>query len=227
MSQVFLWAFGLIGGLYLITQLAQLYYLFRYKSQLASEPEEWPKISIWVAARDEEATIERCITSLLSMNYPKSKIQILVGNDQSKDRTREIVEQLASVNSQIKLVDIEDRNDGLKAKARVMAQLDIHADADYYLITDADVWVNPDWAKTMLRSLWKKADSSNGGTDKIIGVCSGTTLVKSPNTWGWLQEIDWSYFMGLLNIISYAGVPATAVGTLHSSAAASSVVARA
>jgi len=212
MSQVFLWAFGLIGGLYLITQLAQLYYLFRYKSQLASEPEEWPKISIWVAARDEEATIERCITSLLSMNYPKSKIQILVGNDQSKDRTREIVEQLASVNSQIKLVDIEDRNDGLKAKARVMAQLDIHADADYYLITDADVWVNPDWAKTMLRSLWKKADSSNGGTDKIIGVCSGTTLVKSPNTWGWLQEIDWSYFMGLLNIISYAGVPATAVG---------------
>ena len=59
MTQVFLWAFGLIGGLYLITQLAQLYYLFRYKSQLAEEPSEWPKISIWVAARDEEATIER------------------------------------------------------------------------------------------------------------------------------------------------------------------------
>ncbi len=212
MIHLFFWTFGIVGGLYLITQLTQLVYLFRYKSQLADEPKEWPNISIWVAARDEEATIERCLTSLLSMDYPRSKIQILVGNDQSKDKTRAIVERLALVNSQIKLVDIEDRDDGLKAKARVMAQLDIHADADYYLITDADVWVNPNWAKTMLRSLWKKADSSNGGNDKVIGVCSGTTLVKSPNTWGWLQEIDWSYFMGLLNIISYAGVPATAVG---------------
>lgn len=212
MVGIILWLFGIVGGFYLLVQLTQLMYLYGYKTVLSDEPSEWPKISIWVAARDEEATISRCLTSLLEMDYPITKMQILVGNDQSIDNTREVVLQLASLHPQIQLIDIQDKNDGLKAKARVMAQLDIHADADYYLITDADVWVNPDWAKTMLRSLWKKADSSNGGSNKIIGVCSGITLVKSPNTWGWLQEIDWSYFMGLLNIISYAGVPATAVG---------------
>jgi cellulose synthase/poly-beta-1,6-N-acetylglucosamine synthase-like glycosyltransferase len=52
-----------------------------------------------------------------------------------------------------------------------------------------------------------------------VGVASGTTMVfANPSDKGWdylwakLQGIDWTYFMGLLNVISYAGVPATAVG---------------
>jgi cellulose synthase/poly-beta-1,6-N-acetylglucosamine synthase-like glycosyltransferase len=82
-----------------------------------------------------------------------------------------------------------------------MAQLDKFATGDYYLITDADVEVNPNWALGLLGSL-----SSD------MGVASGTTMVKSDGVWGWLQEIDWAYFMGLLNLISFSGIPATAVG---------------
>ena len=204
--------FFVIAGLYLMVQGVQLYYLYSYKSDLSKEPLQWPNISIWVAARNEEGTLERCLMSLIAMDYPSDKIQILVGNDQSTDNTSAIAYKLSIQFPQIRVIDIVDKEDGLKAKARVMAQLDIHAIGEYYLITDADVWVNPLWAKTMLRSLWKQANRSNGGSHKLIGVCSGTTLVKSPDAWGWLQEIDWSYFMGLLNVISYAGVPATAVG---------------
>jgi len=204
--------FCVISSLYILIQGIQLFYLYSYKAELSKVPTEWPNISIWVAARNEENTLERCLTSLLQMDYPSDKIQILVGNDQSTDRTGEIAKKLAEKYPQIEVIDIVDTADGLKAKARVMAQLDVRAKGEYFLITDADVWVNSQWAKTMLRSLWKKANRSNGGKDKIIGVCSGTTLVNSPHAWGWLQEIDWSYFMGLLNVISYAGVPATAVG---------------
>ena len=203
--------------LYLIVQIWQLQALFRYevyndfKTLQNEEPSVFPQISIWVACRNEEKNIENCILSLLDLNYPKDKIQILIGNDQSTDNTRQkildVIEQYSKQSQYsesktlLQLIDILDDDSGLKAKARVMAQLDKHAIGEYYLITDADVVVNPNWAIGLLGSL------SND-----MGVASGTTMVKSDGIWGWLQEIDWAYFMGLLNLISFSGIPATAVG---------------
>jgi cellulose synthase/poly-beta-1,6-N-acetylglucosamine synthase-like glycosyltransferase len=203
--------------LYLIVQIWQLQALFRYKvyndfQTLQNEdPSVFPQISIWVACRNEEKNIKHCLHSLLDLNYPKDKIQILIGNDQSTDNTRQkivdVIEQYSKQSQYsesktlLQLIDILDDDSGLKAKARVMAQLDKHAIGEYYLITDADVVVNPNWALGLLGSLSNE-----------MGVASGTTMVKSDGIWGWLQEIDWAYFMGLLNLISFSGIPATAVG---------------
>lgn len=201
--QQIIWAFPIyIWAAYILTQLVQLFFLGRYKANFKEEPSFWPQISIWVAARNEAENIGSCLNHLVKLDYPVDKVQILVGNDQSTDKTREIVLEYCTRYNHIQLIDIVDQPNNLRAKARVMAQLDVHAQGDYYLITDADVCVNPQWAKSMIRSL----------NTLQTGVASGTTVVKSPKIWGWLQEIDWSYFMGLLNIISYAGVPATAVG---------------
>ena len=203
--------------LYLIVQIWQLQALFRYEfynnfQTLQNEdPSVFPQISIWVACRNEEKNIEHCLLSLLDLNYPKDKIQILIGNDQSTDNTRQkildVIEQYSKQSQYsesktlLQLIDILDDDSGLKAKARVMAQLDKHAIGEYYLITDADVVVSPNWALGLLGSLSNE-----------MGVASGTTMVKSDGIWGWLQEIDWAYFMGLLNLISFSGIPATAVG---------------
>jgi len=198
----------LVGLMYILVQLIQLYYLIGYKAKFENPPSEWPMISIWVAARNEAENIGDCLSALVNMDYPKEKLQILVGNDQSTDETGSIARKWAQEYDFIQVIDITDNDSGLKAKARVMAQLDGHAQGDFYLITDADVRVNAQWAKTMIQSL-----------PENVGVASGTTMVKSqPDYKGWdqiwahLQGIDWTYFMGLLNVISYAGVPATAVG---------------
>jgi cellulose synthase/poly-beta-1,6-N-acetylglucosamine synthase-like glycosyltransferase len=203
--------------LYLIVQIWQLQALFRYEvynnfqTIQIEDPSVFPQISIWVACRNEEKNIEHCLLSLLDLNYPKDKIQILIGNDQSTDNTRQkildVIEQYSKQSQYsesktlLQLIDILDDDSGLKAKARVMAQLDKHAIGEYYLITDADVVVSPNWALGLLGSLSNE-----------MGVASGTTMVKSDGIWGWLQEIDWAYFMGLLNLISFSGIPATAVG---------------
>lgn len=189
--------------LYIAIQMWQLGVLFRYQSKEIKYYAEadLPKISIWVACRNEENNIRACIESLLALEYPKEKIQILIGNDQSTDNTRAIALEFANQYEFISLIDIVDNHSGLKAKARVMAQLDVHADGEYYLITDADVRVKPYWVQGLLSNMEDK-----------MGVCSGTTMVRSSGIDGWLQEIDWAYFMGLLNVISYSGVPATAVG---------------
>lgn len=198
-----IWVLILVGilGLYILVQLWQTATLFRYHDTLLEEPNEWPKISILVAARNEESHIAACLEALTNLNYPIEKVQIIVGNDQSTDGTRDIIVEYQKLHSNITLVDISDEETGLKAKARVMAAMDSLAEGEYYLVTDADVQVNPEWAKHLVRHM---AES--------VGVASGTTMVQSNHLWGKLQGIDWAYFMGLLNVISYNGVPATAVG---------------
>jgi len=189
--------------LYIGIQIWQLSVIKKYQSQKKKSwiHENLPAISIWVACRNEEENLTDCIDSLLELNYPKEKIQILIGNDQSEDGTLEIAQNYAKEHSHIQVINIQDDNTGLKAKARVMAQIDKHAVGEYYLITDADVRVKPDWILGLLSNM-----------NENTGVASGTTMVKGTGTDGWLQEIDWAYFMGLLNVISYSGVPATAVG---------------
>lgn len=187
--------------LYLLIQTWQTITLFRYKDKEGSEPKEWPFISIMVAARNEENCIEKCLDSLCSLDYPKDKLLILVGNDQSTDRTEAIVIDYVNRFSFLKLVNIVDDQSELKAKARVMAQLDGFVKGEFYLVTDADVEVKPTWAKGLVKHMVGK-----------IGVASGTTMVRGSTLWDELQGIDWAYFMGLLNVISYSGIPATAVG---------------
>ncbi|MBL7812547.1 MAG: glycosyltransferase [Bacteroidetes bacterium] len=190
-----------ICALYIGLQVWQLLVLLLYKNQPEPAPVDWPEISILVAARNEEENIGNCLQALCQLNYPAEKLHIIVGDDQSTDKTATIAREIAGSDSRIQIISIKDDGSGLKAKARVMAQLDQAAKGDYYLVTDADVQVKPDWAAMMVRQLHART-----------GVASGTTMVKGKSVWGKLQGIDWAYFMGLLNAISYSGVPATAVG---------------
>ena len=191
----------LIPVSYLLIQLGQLYVLYQYRNLPEPEPECWPEVSILVAARNEAEHIQACLESLNRLDYPKHLLHIIIGNDQSSDDTASIVRRFIADKPHFSLKEIQNTDLPLKAKARVMAQLDVHAKGDFYLITDADVQVPACWVKAMLQQF--KPDT---------GVVSGTTMVQGSGTAAKDQEIDWAYFMGLLNIISYSGVPATAVG---------------
>ena len=55
-----------------------------------------PRVSVVVAAHDEEDVIARRIENLLALNYPQELLEIVVASDASMDRTEEIVERLAA-----------------------------------------------------------------------------------------------------------------------------------
>lgn len=163
---------------------------------------EWPTISILVAARNEEDNIDACLQSLSELDYPESKIEILVGNDMSDDRTREKIAAFAATSNNIHLVDITTTLGKAKGKANVLAQLARRATGRYYLITDADIVVNANWAKELVSFF----DAPK------TGIVSGITFVHGPTMFARLQGLDWLYFMGLLKAAYNAGVHGTAVG---------------
>ncbi len=53
--------------------------------------EEFPFVSVLVAARNEELCIRQRIQNLLSQDYPEDRIEILVASDVSTDETDEII----------------------------------------------------------------------------------------------------------------------------------------
>lgn len=97
--------------LFLICLLTVLYVYIGYPVLLASgilgarkkpsrAPLE-PVVSILVPAHNEEGVIRAKIEGLLALDYPKDKLEILVGSDGSTDRTEEFVRQYAGAGVQL------------------------------------------------------------------------------------------------------------------------------
>ncbi|HEX6478840.1 MAG TPA: mycofactocin biosynthesis glycosyltransferase MftF [Ktedonobacteraceae bacterium] len=57
-------------------------------------PETWPDVSIIIPTHNRSGQLERCIRSLLAMEYPASCLEIIVVDDGSTDGTGVLLEQL-------------------------------------------------------------------------------------------------------------------------------------
>lgn len=161
-----------------------------------------PKVSVLVAVRNEEQNIINCLQSLAELDYPTHLLQILVGNDQSDDQTKPLIEAFIQHKPQFKLIDIDQQLGKAQGKANVLAHLAKVSTGSVLCITDADIVVNHEWVRELVRHF----------VTPQIGIISGTTLVHNNSLLGQLQGIDWLYFMGLIKGFDNAGIPCTAVG---------------
>ncbi|MDD5173075.1 MAG: glycosyltransferase family 2 protein [Patescibacteria group bacterium] len=69
-----------------------------------------PLVSIIIACRNEKEVIDKCLDSLIGQTYPSHKIEILVVDGMSEDKTREIVRGYSKKYSSIHLFDNIKRN---------------------------------------------------------------------------------------------------------------------
>ena len=159
------------------------------------------KISVLVAARDEEKNIAACLQALVKQDYPIDQIEVLVGNDDSSDRTGEIIRLLESEYAQIKSVEIVQGKDGLQGKTNVLAQLADKAKGEFLAFTDADIVVPKQWLKSMV-----------GYFEEKTGVVTGVTVVQSGGFFGLFQGIDWVFALAMVRILTALGFPVTAMG---------------
>ncbi len=60
------------------------------------DPAPWPSVTVAIAAHNEEATIARCVASLLDQSYPGPSVQIVVGLDGCSDGTGAALEAIPS-----------------------------------------------------------------------------------------------------------------------------------
>jgi len=165
-------------------------------------PQPWPRVSILVAARNEEAALPRCLASLRALDYPAELLEILVGDDASTDRTRAVAEaELAGYAGTARVISITSTLGQARGKANVLAHLTQAAQAEYLLLTDADIAVPPTWVPAML------AHAAPG-----VGTVTGLTVVAGLGLLARLQGLDWLLSLALIQVGTEAGQPLTAMG---------------
>lgn len=104
-----------------------------------------PKIAIIVPCWNEQDTIDGTVASLLALDYPKDKLEIILVNDGSTDNTKEVMDSYAD-NPQITVIHKEN---GGKHTA-INVGIEVAHDAEFVGCLDADSFVAPDALREMI-----------------------------------------------------------------------------
>jgi cellulose synthase/poly-beta-1,6-N-acetylglucosamine synthase-like glycosyltransferase len=100
-----------------------------------------PRVSIIVAARNEQRNIRRALQSLLALAYPD--YELIVVDDRSDDDTGGILDDMATGRSRLKVIHVDDLPQGWLGKNHALWVGSRRATGDLLLFTDADIVMEP------------------------------------------------------------------------------------
>lgn len=194
------WGAALI---YLILHVIFRYGLSKSLNLKQADVSPPPKISVIVAARNEEHNISRTISSLKGLKYPAHLTEIFLVNDKSTDRTKEIMLAAAKDDARFKVIDSRtDEAGNLKGKANAIDTAVHLSEGEIILLTDADCEVDELWADEYVKYY-----------EKDTGMVCGVTNIKYQGSlFDKVQSLDLVYLMslassssGINNILSCIG----------------------
>jgi O-antigen biosynthesis protein len=121
-----------------------------------------PHVTVVVAAYDAEATIGDCVRSLRDLHYPEDKLELVVVDNGSRDRTREVVREHRD---RVQLAEEPTRGAGAARNAGVA-----RATGEVVAFTDADCVVDPGWLRSLVAPL----------RDPRVGIAGGPIRALAP-----------------------------------------------
>ena len=150
-----------------------------------------PLVSVIIPCRNEEKYIGECLDSLVSQDYPKENLEVLVVDGMSEDRTREVIEKFKiprtrafgtvrgrqNLTSNIQLMDNPKKftpfglNIGIKnAKGEIIIRMDAHATYERDYISKCVKYLN-EYDADNVGGIIKTLPAKNTLVDKAIATC--------------------------------------------------------
>ncbi|MBS1634435.1 MAG: glycosyltransferase [Bacteroidetes bacterium] len=146
-----------------------------------------PPVTIIFSAFNEAAVIERKLQSIIDSDYPKEKLRVLIGSDASTDTTCTIIERFTESYPWITLY----KNTQRQGKLNVINDLVDKATTDLLILTDANVFFEPQTVKALVYYLTER---------KAQQVCANIFKFSPKNAGISGQEI---FYMNMENRIKY------------------------
>ena len=126
--------------------------------------EEVPYVSVVMPVRNEERFIARSVTAVLSQDYPLDRIEVIVADGMSDDRTRELVMSLAAEHPCLRLIDNPGRivSYGLNAALRI-------ARGEIIVRVDGHCEISRDYVRRCIEHLNRDDVDCVGGPIETVG----------------------------------------------------------
>lgn len=170
--------FGLFTSFYFLLILFE-----NRKSLVLGETKVFPTVAIIVPCYNEENTVAKTLKSLLNLDYPKDKLEIIVVDDGSTDNTSKVVSEFIKENS-AKNIKIYTKKNGGKYTALNLALK--KTNAEFVGALDADSFVDSQALKRIIPYFHKRT---------VVAV-TPSMKIYSPKTF--LQKVQSiEYMMGI------------------------------
>jgi cellulose synthase/poly-beta-1,6-N-acetylglucosamine synthase-like glycosyltransferase len=143
----------------------------------ATQPGQWPFVSLVIAAYREEKVILERLQNACSIDYPADRLEIIVGCDGSEDLTGDLVHSFND--PRVRLIQFPQR----RGKASVLNDCIPQADGDLIVLSDANTMMEPESVKILV---------SHFQDPEVGGVC-GKLILVDPTTGDNVDGIYWKF----------------------------------
>ena len=123
-------------GLY---NMKEMFYFFNKKNII--------KVSVLIAARNEEKNIEKLLQSIYNQTFPKELYEVIIVDDHSEDDTKKIVNNFINNYKDINIRLLEAESEG---KKKAISQALHNAENELIMVTDADCELNSEWIESIV-----------------------------------------------------------------------------
>jgi hyaluronan synthase len=162
--------YGLVVGGYILARFVTSFF-FRDAKDLGIVP----PVAVVMPAFNEEAAIGRSIQSILDLDYPAGRLEVVVINDGSSDGTLGEIQRMAAQHPVVKVIDFVEN----RGKRAAMAAGIRVTSAEIVAFVDSDSTLAPDAMYRLVQ----------GFANPKVGAVCGHTDVKNVNQ-SWLTRMQ-------------------------------------
>jgi cellulose synthase/poly-beta-1,6-N-acetylglucosamine synthase-like glycosyltransferase len=161
----------------------------RNKIRNPPPPKVLPKVTVMVPACNEEKCLGKTIDSLLKLDYPKKKLEIIIIDDGSKDNTLKVARSYEKYGVRVFTKPNGGKGDALNYGLK-------RATGEFVACLDADSMVSPDALKKMLGYFKRKS---------VAAVTPSLKCTVPKTTWQRIQVIEFLLGVYLRKVFAYLG----------------------
>ncbi|MBS7565890.1 glycosyltransferase [Mucilaginibacter sp. Bleaf8] len=144
------------------------------------------KVTLLIAARNEEENIRLTIEDILAQDYPKHLLEVIIVDDHSTDTTADIIRSYAPQG--IKLLQMNETEKLNSYKKKAIAEAIKLSTGDLMVATDADCRMGPKWLSTVVGFF---------ETEQPVMISSPVTYFQEKSLFERLQTLEFSYLIGI------------------------------
>ena len=144
------------------------------------------RVTVLIAARNEEHIISATIDDILAQDYPKELTEIIIVDDHSSDKTAEIIRRYEKQG--VILLQMQEGQPLNSYKKKAIAMAIGHSTGELMVATDADCRMGVQW----LSSVVSYFEANN-----LVMISSPVTYFQEKSLFELMQTLEFAYLIGI------------------------------